>query len=56
MEAITNGYSESEVAGESLQGEDTRGRDEEAILGVAGDPAVHYRAVILREKLRLNLQ
>lgn len=31
-------------------------RDEEAILGAAANPAVHYRSVILPEKLRLNLQ
>ena len=31
-------------------------RDEEAILGAATNPAVHYRSVILPEKLRLNLQ
>jgi lipopolysaccharide/colanic/teichoic acid biosynthesis glycosyltransferase len=31
-------------------------RDEEAILGAATSPAVHYRSVILPEKLRLNLQ
>ena len=31
-------------------------RDEEAILGAAQNPAVHYRSVILPEKLRLNLQ
>jgi lipopolysaccharide/colanic/teichoic acid biosynthesis glycosyltransferase len=31
-------------------------RDEEAILGAATNPAVHYRSVILPVKLRLNLQ
>ena len=31
-------------------------RDEEAILGAATNPAVHYRSVILPEKLRLDLQ
>ena len=30
-------------------------RDEETILGAAANPAVHYRSVILPEKLRLNL-
>jgi lipopolysaccharide/colanic/teichoic acid biosynthesis glycosyltransferase len=31
-------------------------RDEEAILDAATNPAVHYRSVILPEKLRLNLR
>ena len=31
-------------------------RDEEAMLGAATNPAVHYRSVVLPEKLRLNLQ
>jgi lipopolysaccharide/colanic/teichoic acid biosynthesis glycosyltransferase len=30
-------------------------REEEAILGAAANPALHYRSVILPEKLRLTL-